>query len=185
MAMRHALKLHPDSRSKSVTAITVEVKRSSIDTIELYYVAEGDISRVAVPSRAVESMHVDELWRHTCFEAFVREPTAPSYVEFNFSPSTEYAGYSFTGYREGMHGTYCTRPVVAVNSTSKRLELRATIWMRRIPQINIDGPLRLGLSAIIEETDGSKSWWALAHPQGKPDFHHADSFVLDLPPEQT
>ena len=34
----------------------------------------------------------------------------------------------------------------------------------------------------IEEQDGRKSYWALAHPPGKPDFHHPDCFVLDLPP---
>jgi hypothetical protein len=39
---------------------------------------------------------------------------------------------------------------------------------------------RLGLSAVIEETSGRKSYWALAHPKGKPDFHHADCFTLEL-----
>jgi len=38
----------------------------------------------------------------------------------------------------------------------------------------------LGLSAVIEETSGRKSYWALAHPPGKPDFHHTDSFALEL-----
>ena len=37
------------------------------------------------------------------------------------------------------------------------------------------------LSAVIETTDGAMSYWALAHPSAKPDFHHPDSFVLDLP----
>ena len=40
---------------------------------------------------------------------------------------------------------------------------------------------RLGLSAVIEEADGTKSYWALAHPPGSPDFHHADCFVVELP----
>jgi hypothetical protein len=36
----------------------------------------------------------------------------------------------------------------------------------------------LGLSAVLEEQDGTKSYWALAHPPGgKPDFHHPDCFV--------
>ena len=33
----------------------------------------------------------------------------------------------------------------------------------------------------IEETDGTLSYWALAHPSPKPDFHHPDGFVLELP----
>jgi hypothetical protein len=40
--------------------------------------------------------------------------------------------------------------------------------------------LRLGLSAVIESCNGSLSYWALRHPAGKPDFHHADAFALGL-----
>ena len=39
---------------------------------------------------------------------------------------------------------------------------------------------RLGLAAVIEETSGRKSYWALAHPPGKPDFHHSDCFALEF-----
>ena len=183
--MRHALKLHPDSRSRSVTAITVDVKRSNASAIELHYVAEGDISRVAIPPRAAESRHVDELWKHTCFEVFLRDPAGIGYAEFNFSPSTEYAGYAFPRYREGMSSQHCSKPEVSFVSDARRLDLRASVWMGRVSHINPDGPLRLGISAIIEETDGTKSYWALAHPQGKPDFHHIDSFALALAPEKT
>ena len=45
-----------------------------------------------------------------------------------------------------------------------------------------DGPWRLGLSAVIEETAGRKSYWALAHPGGRPDFHHAAGLAYDLAP---
>jgi hypothetical protein len=40
--------------------------------------------------------------------------------------------------------------------------------------------LRVGLSAVIEANDGTLSYWALKHPAAKPDFHHPDSFVLEL-----
>ena len=38
-----------------------------------------------------------------------------------------------------------------------------------------------GLSAVLEESDGTKSYWALAHcdPE-KPDFHLADCFTAKL-----
>ncbi len=39
---------------------------------------------------------------------------------------------------------------------------------------------KLALSAVIEETDGTKSYWALRHPPGAPDFHHPDCFALTL-----
>ena len=44
----------------------------------------------------------DELWQHTCFEAFVRASSGSEYYEFNFSPSTQWAVYRFTDYRNGM-----------------------------------------------------------------------------------
>jgi hypothetical protein len=44
--------------------------------------------------------------------------------------------------------------------------------------------LRLALSAVIEETDGHLSYWALAHPAERPDFHHRDGFVLALEPPE-
>ena len=43
------------------------------------------------------------------------------------------------------------------------------------------GAEMLALSAVIEAEDGQKSYWALAHPSDKPDFHHPQSFVLELP----
>ena len=35
--------------------------------------------------------------------------------------------------------------------------------------------------AVLEEKDGTKSYWALAHAADKPDFHHPDCFVAKLP----
>ena len=40
--------------------------------------------------------------------------------------------------------------------------------------------VKIALSAVIEETDGTKSYWALRHPPGAPDFHHPDCFALTL-----
>ena len=39
-------------------------------------------------------------------------------------------------------------------------------------------PWRVGMSAILEEEDGTISYWALAHPPGRPDFHHPDCLSL-------
>jgi hypothetical protein len=33
---------------------------------------------------------------------------------------------------------------------------------------------------VIEDIGGGRSYWALAHPAGKPDFHHADGFTIEL-----
>jgi hypothetical protein len=41
-------------------------------------------------------------------------------------------------------------------------------------------PWELGLSAVLEEKDGAKSYWALAHRGDKPDFHDAGCFTARL-----
>jgi hypothetical protein len=46
------------------------------------------------------------------------------------------------------------------------------------------GSDRAGLSAVIEEKDGTKSYWAIAHPAEKPDFHDPACFALPLPARQ-
>jgi len=62
------------------------------------------------------------------------------------------------------------------------LSLGVTVPLGVLPDYADGGAWSIGISTIIEESDGRKSYWALAHPQGKADFHHPDSFVLELPP---
>jgi hypothetical protein len=178
--MRQALKLHPDFICSAVTAIDVVVERVS-DQLRLRYVVKGQLGGVSVPA-VTTSKRADELWKHTCFETFLRGPAGDAYCEFNFSPSTQWAAYAFTGYRSGMKAIEELSAVaIAIASDDRRLELSVSLALGRLAMLSAEGPWRLGLSAVIEETNGRKSYWALAHPQGKPDFHHSDCFVLTLP----
>ena len=173
--MRHALILHPDSRCAAVTSIAVEVARARPGVLTLHYLVTGRIGELRLPPVAAPA-RADELWRHTCLEAFVRTPAGVGYLEFNFAPSTQWAAYRFSGYREGMQPAMDLRaPHFDVRSNAATFEMEALL---ALPD---DAPWRLGLSAVIEETNGAKSYWALAHPPGKPDFHHADCFALELP----
>ena len=71
-------------------------------------------------------------------------------------------------------------PSIAVEVSAEALILAVTLDLGRT------GPLKLAVSAVIEEVDGQLSYWALTHPGERPDFHNPDGFVLDLPaPEQT
>jgi hypothetical protein len=58
--------------------------------------------------------------------------------------------------------------------------LQASLEIDQMSSLRIDGGWRIGLAAVIEETHGHKSYWALAHPPGKADFHHSDSFALEF-----
>jgi hypothetical protein len=173
--MRQALRRHPDSACSAATHIDVEVARPRAGRLVLSYVVTGKISDFRMPPIVV-SARSDELWRHTCFEAFVRVSSGPAYYEFNFAPSTQWAAYRFDSYRSGMRvATETDTPRIEVRSSAETYTLQA--------ELELDGlslPWRLGLSAVLEETNGRKSYWALAHPPGKADFHHADCFALEL-----
>ena len=58
------------------------------------------------------------------------------------------------------------------------------IWWALGATIAVDAEIHwaLGLSAVLEEQDGTKSYWALGHPNGdKPDFHDPACFAAHLP----
>jgi hypothetical protein len=171
---------HLSTPCDAVRGITVEVQPRG-GTLELRYFVAGDIERVRVPALAPPS-RADQLWQHTCFEAFIaEEDIALGYREFNFAPSTEWAIYQFSGYRNGMTVVDVEHaPTVAVQRDGKGLSLIARVDIEPLSDLDRDRRLRLAISAVIEESNGAISYWALAHPPGKPDFHHADGFVVML-----
>lgn len=174
--MRIPLLIHPDGAAPAVTALDVEIARTP-GLLALVYRVAGRIDGVAWPAPAAPA-RADELWKHTCFEAFIA--AAAGYYEFNFSPSGRWAFYRFDSYRAGMRNAEMAPPRIALSAGADELELRVTF----APPADALG--RLALTAVIEAADGGKSYWALKHPPGQPDFHHADGFALDLPsPEQT
>jgi len=101
----------------------------------------------------------------------------PGYREFNFSPSGEWATYAFGGYRDGGKPVAEPGPVITVRRDGERLELDAEIRPESLPS---GRSLRLGLSAVVEDARGEMTYWALRHPEGQPDFHHSNAFVLPL-----
>lgn len=174
--MRLALKLHPDSRCDAVTAIAVEVLRPSGGALQLSYEATGATDELRLSGITRAPARADELWRRTCFEAFIRPAMGAAYFEFNFAPSTQWAAYRFDGYRSGMHVVEIGGPRIEVRSVPGRFTLQAALELDALPP----GPWKLGISAVIEEASGRLSYWALTHPPGRPDFHHADCFTCEI-----
>jgi len=177
--MRRALELHRDSISLDAARIEVRVERLPPDQLRLRYAVSGDIGALRLP-RPTAPTRADELWRTTCFEAFIRPTEGPAYYEFNFAPSTRWAVYGFSDRRTGMRvAAEIAPPRIEVRSDAAGLELQATLKLVE-PAFPRDRPWRLGLSAVIEDIGGGKSYWALAHPPGPPDFHHPDVLILEL-----
>ena len=170
---------HPVSTVFPALQIEVEVSPSGGGLVLFSYVAIGEVGAVVLPPPQPGGRS-DGLWQHTCFEAFVRPSEGNAYYEFNFSPSTRWAAYRFASYRADQRfADEVGQPRVEVEMGPDRYELRASLDLRRLQDFDV-ASCRLGLSAVIEDTGGRLTCWALAHPGEKPDFHDPGGFVHSL-----
>jgi hypothetical protein len=186
------LRAHPDTPCEAVRHIAARADWVEPDSLQFKYVLEADLRRLRIPPSVPSAGRTDELWAHTCFEAFIRPTGAPWYLELNFSPSGQWAAYRFAAYRQGMvPATLDEPPRLTVRRSAERLELQAqvrsgaTLLVTGAAVVNGapgDSGVRIAVSAVVEDHEGRLSYWALRHPAGKPDFHHPESFALALEP---
>jgi hypothetical protein len=176
------LQCHPETRRSPAHSIEVNLYLTRDETLALTYVLKGDIGCLKIPPPQ-QARKADHLWQHTCFEAFISVEHKPAYYEFNFAPSGEWAVYAFRSYRnsEPLEDEPLA-PGIVVRQGGNSLELDAVVRLERLPKLDMQSRLRVGLSAVIEENDGVLSYWALKHPPGKADFHHSDNFALEIEP---
>lgn len=168
----HRLIAHPDSPPQAVRRVDVRWFESG-ERLILRYQVTG-IDRLLVPPFAGKGRGED-LWQTTCFELFLKD-AGGAYREFNFSPSERWAAYRFEAYREGRSDAEAEPPPEIASSAGEHLfVLTATLDLALL-----GGADRAGLSAVIEEQGGIKSYWALAHPPAQPDFHDPACLALPL-----
>src|SRR5690242_17832173 len=99
--MRLSLKRHEGVGCDAIQRIDVDAERSPSGVLSLRYTASGNIGQLLVPVKGTAE-RTDLLWHHTCFEAFIKPQPGEAYFELNASPSTKWALYSFSSFREGM-----------------------------------------------------------------------------------
>ena len=163
-----------------VRSVQVKVSPQPKGALSLSYELTGDLAQIRIPAPLMPTA-VDGLWEHTCFEVFLAVEGTTNYHEFNFSPSGQWAAYSFSDYRVRSEWT-AQRPVISFTKTHDHLLLDAVIAAADLPQNMTGKPLQLGLAAVIEDNDGCCSYWALHHPEARPDFHHRAGFILPFNP---
>lgn len=174
------LTCHAQTSTDVVRCIAARVGRSPGGTLAVEFVLDADLGRLRIPP-ARTSCLTHGLWEHTCFEVFIALSNGPAYHELNFAPSSEWALYAFQSYREiAPLPDEMVAPEMNVRRLAGRLELDAVVRLDSLSAFHAITPLRLALSAVIEDSSGSLSYWALRHPPGKPDFHHPDAFALTV-----
>jgi hypothetical protein len=151
--------------------VFAEARRAADGVLAVRYRIEGELACLRIPPAGRQGVG-ERLWQHTCCELFVAPAAGAAYREYNFSPSGEWAGYAFERYREG-GPTAVPDPAIAVVRAPERLELEARIAVQ-------PGRLRVALCAVIEDSKGALSYWALTHPAPQPDFHHPGAFAVEL-----
>ena len=125
----------------------------------------------------LRASRVDDLWRTTCCELFLAQSDAPHYLEFNFSPSGDWAAYAFEATRSG-------RRAHVWEGAAPQIQCRAQpradrLWLQvRLPTLAMRG-FDNGLAglSVIAHTDQGVTHWALGHSGSRPDFHRRDDYV--------
>ncbi|MGC1458226.1 MAG: DOMON-like domain-containing protein [Steroidobacteraceae bacterium] len=165
----------------AIRHIDVRVARLTPTRLALEYELRGDLSGVRIGSDGNapggNADPTDGLWRHTCMEVFIGHGPPGHYLEFNLAPSGQWAGYRFSGYRSGMTPlTGIRAPRIELRTHADRLLLSAAVEL----PADLTGDLRLGITAVIEDTGGQLAYWALRHVGERPDFHLPGSFGFEL-----
>lgn len=176
--MQFNLLSHPSTPPSEPLKVWANVEHAaslgSVASTNIWFGIGAPAERFVIPSLA-EAARADDLWKTTCFEAFLRIPGTDAYREWNFAPSGEWAAYDFNEYREGRTNSDVQAPYIRMEDNMTWWALGATF------PVDAEATWALGLSAILEEIDGTKSYWALAHPSDQPDFHAAGCFAAHLP----
>ena len=166
---------HPAHPALAVASVAARILALDANWLTLRWKVEG-AGQIILPPFAGRA-RTDGLWQTTCFELFVKGPGAAGYAEFNLSPSERWAAYDFAGYREGM----TDRPVPRAPVCTPRRGGSVLIFDAAIPAAALPPPpWEYGLTAVIEEAVGQKSFWAIAHPPEKPDFHDPACMAAQL-----
>jgi hypothetical protein len=177
--MRFELTPHRTTRPLPSFTLWASAERSAAfgatATLNLWFGVRAPKARFLVPEPADAPARRDGLWQSTCFECFLKVEGQEAYQEWNCAPSGDWAVYDFDAEREGM------RPSDVANPPYIRTEDNLTWWgLGATLAIPAAPTFTLALSAVLEEADGRRSFWALHHPSEQPDFHHPDCFAARL-----
>lgn len=144
------------------------------------YEMNGDIDQTLLSAKSSSPSRTDDLWKATCFEFFLAIPGQAGYWEFNMSPSGDWNVYKMDDYRRVgfREETAFTQLPFIFRQTEDKLSL--DISMDLGPILQTQQTVQVGITAIIQTIDGNETYWALAHPGPRADFHLRESFIISV-----
>ncbi len=177
--MNNMMTLHPFSEADRGAVQQFEARMEATDEGGLWvqYIVDIAAEDVFLPDDAPPE-RTDDLWKTTCFELFVRRAGKPGYIEFNFSPSSRWAAYHFSDYRNCVSNLPMEEaPAIHMDFGDYWFSVETNVTL---PPNWVGISLEANLTAVIESSDGKLGYWAVKHAIEKPDFHHPDCFVLSV-----
>ncbi|WP_299309579.1 DOMON-like domain-containing protein [uncultured Croceicoccus sp.] len=171
-----ALLPHP-AGEEAPYAVSARVGFASDGRWRIDYRVTGDVGGIVWPRPRVPE-RADGLWQHTCFELFAMGEGG-GYHEWNFAPDGCWAAYEFADYRAPVSPPPATFPPVIDLRMGDVAAMRVAVDVWPVTGVQ---PLAVGLCAVIERTSGDRDLWALAHGEGRPDFHAPACFAAKISP---
>ena len=168
----HLLTLHPDCPTGPIETIHANIEVTH-EGCRATFILRGDIGAIHVPENA-DPVREDFLWKRTCAEIFWQPEGGSYYREFNLSPSSKWAAYDFSAFRELMGDAPAERVAITCDVASDKLTLTADI-ASALPL-----PAKVALNMIVEDAKGTLSNWALAFDPGPYEFHSETCRVIEL-----
>jgi hypothetical protein len=176
--MHMTLWADPSCNRGAIEGVEVEVERPRTSLLRLRYAIVGDIAQLVVPPPSPAPVRTHGLWESTCVELFLRGEGENNYLEFNFSPSGDWAAFAFSRYRHGMvQAELPAPPDIETEPSADRLIIDIAVS----PYID-DRPYLMNVAAITQGPAGERAFWSGFHPDHGPDFHHPSCFIDQLPP---
>ncbi|OGR00589.1 MAG: hypothetical protein A2505_01480 [Deltaproteobacteria bacterium RIFOXYD12_FULL_55_16] len=168
--------LHPFPGQDSGTVTIQGTIARTATALQVSFLLHGNLRDLVLPS-TTEGTRDDNLWQATCLELFWGEEGRKNYWELNLAPNEAWNVYAFTDYRTGMHREErVAKPLLQIKHTAESFALTAELGIGNL-HTGLP-PLMVGVSAVLKHQDFHLSYWALAHPEDKPDFHAPQAFLL-------
>jgi hypothetical protein len=158
------------SRLKAFHEIDSELKIEALfskakNSWEIEIRCESGLLEPAFPAASLEPTFKEGLWEQTCLEVFEFDEKSQRYVEWNFSPSGDWACFVFTDYRQR-------------DAKAMRLEPLTWSWSKdnKVRTLTMELPVafktsKLQFTAVIDWGAKGLDYYALKHQSAKPDFH--------------
>ena len=161
--------------------ITAEFNQNS-DSFFISFSIKNDLQSIDLGDSTPCKERIIKLWEKTCFELFIKNQNG-AYLEFNFSPNFGWNCFFFNQKGEELKEW----ETMQMPSTDVLLSIDHFLLVAEIKKIyfpktffdrsnNVANNLEAGITCVIKDKLGTLSYWALAHCDTRPNFHHFDSF---------